>query len=70
MLRIASSAIEGGWIIESQRESHVKLIHPKIKGIIIYPNHGSKELGKGIEKKIKKQAGLWTYHLLHEKSGS
>jgi mRNA interferase HicA len=25
---------------------------------IIVPNHGSKEIGKGLEKKIKKQAGL------------
>jgi len=55
LLRQLSKA---GWTIESQRGSHVKLIHPKIKGIIIFPNHGSKELGKGLEKKIKKQAGL------------
>ena len=49
-----------GWTIVSQRVSHVKLnvpSHPE-KGIIIFPNHGSAELGKGLELKIKKQAGL------------
>ena len=47
-----------GRLIESQRGSHVKLSHPTMKGMIIFPDHGSKELGKGLEKKIKKQAGL------------
>jgi predicted RNA binding protein YcfA (HicA-like mRNA interferase family) len=28
------------------------------KGIIIFPNHGSDELGKGLEKKILKQLGI------------
>lgn len=55
LLRILQRA---GWRIESQRGSHVKLVHSSIKGIIIFPDHGSKELGKGLEKKIKKQAGL------------
>jgi len=26
--------------------------------VIIFPNHGSKELGRGLEKKIFKQAGI------------
>lgn len=47
-----------GWRIESQRGSHVKLAHPKIQGPIIFPNHGSKEVGKGLERKIRKLAGL------------
>jgi mRNA interferase HicA len=25
---------------------------------LVVPNHGSKEIGKGLEQKIKKQAGL------------
>lgn len=50
--------LKAGWRIESQRGSHAKLTHPNSKGIVIFPNHGSKELGKGLEKKIKKQAGL------------
>jgi predicted RNA binding protein YcfA (HicA-like mRNA interferase family) len=32
--------------------------HNVKSGIIVFPNHGSQELGKGLEKKIKKDAGL------------
>mgnify|MGYP002396123045 CR=1 FL=1 len=32
--------------------------HTEKKGIIIFPNHGSQEVGKGLEKKIKRDAGL------------
>lgn len=28
------------------------------KGTIIFPNHGSQEIGKGLEKKILKDAGI------------
>jgi predicted RNA binding protein YcfA (HicA-like mRNA interferase family) len=38
-----------GWYPESQRGSHVKLIHPNRKDFIIFPNHGSKEIGTGLE---------------------
>lgn len=47
-----------GWEVISQRGSHVKLRHPELPGIIIFPNHGSRELGKGLEGKIRKLAGL------------
>ena len=43
-----------GWYPISQKGSHVKLKHDKKKGIIIFPNHGSQELGKGLEKKYSK----------------
>ena len=33
-------------------------MHKQKKGIIIFPNHGSQELGKGLEKKIRKDAEL------------
>lgn len=36
-----------GWYPKSQRGSHIKLIHPTKKGMIIFPNHGSSEIGKG-----------------------
>jgi predicted RNA binding protein YcfA (HicA-like mRNA interferase family) len=36
----------------------VKLIHTTKTGTIILPNHGSQELGKGLEKKLFKQAGI------------
>jgi len=47
-----------GWQVVSQRGSHLKLIHNDKIGVIIFPNHGSKELGKGLEKTILKQAGI------------
>ena len=47
-----------GWKEVSQKGSHVKLKHDTIPDIIIFPNHGSQELGKGLELKIKKIAQL------------
>jgi len=47
-----------GWYPISQKGSHMKLVHPTKSGIIIFPNHGSKEIGKGLASKILKQAGL------------
>jgi len=54
-LRILQS---DGWLEISQKGSHIKLCHPKKEGIIIFPNHGSQELGKGLQKKLFKQAGI------------
>jgi predicted RNA binding protein YcfA (HicA-like mRNA interferase family) len=47
-----------GWYPVSQKGSHVKLKHETKSGTIIFPNHGSQELGKGLEKKILKDAGI------------
>jgi mRNA interferase HicA len=47
-----------GWIVVSARGSHLKMRHPPKKGIIVFPDHGSHEMGKGLEKKIFKDAGL------------
>jgi predicted RNA binding protein YcfA (HicA-like mRNA interferase family) len=47
-----------GWMEVSRRGSHVKLFHPVRKGIIIFPDHGSKELGKGLQMKIIREGGL------------
>lgn len=47
-----------GWYAVSQTGSHIKMKNDEKNGIIIFPNHGSQELGKGLEKKIKKDAGL------------
>ena len=49
---------EAGWYAHRQRGSHVIMRHPTKKGMLVVPNHGSDELGKGLEKKIRKQAGL------------
>lgn len=50
--------IKEGWHPVSQSGSHVKMKHHSKTGIIIFPNQGSQELGKGIELKILKDAGL------------
>lgn len=47
-----------GWYSVSQKGSHVKLKHRTKPGTIIFPDHGSQELGKGLERRILKDAGL------------
>ncbi|MCP4122745.1 MAG: type II toxin-antitoxin system HicA family toxin [Bacteroidetes bacterium] len=48
MLRILK---KNGWYIGSQKGSHIKLKHDIMTNTIIFPNHGSQEMGKGLEKK-------------------
>lgn len=50
--------MKDGWYVVSQAGSHVKLKHDQKAGIIIFPNHGSQEPGKGLENKLRKDAGL------------
>ncbi|MFA5818085.1 MAG: type II toxin-antitoxin system HicA family toxin [Bacteroidales bacterium] len=50
--------IKDGWYPVSQKGSHVKMRHDKKAGTIIFPNHGSQEVGKGLVKKILKNSGL------------
>lgn len=47
-----------GWYSKTQKGSHIKLVHDTKRGIIIFPNHGSQEIGKGLERKLFKQAGI------------
>lgn len=47
-----------GWVVVAQNDSHMKLTHPTKKGIVIFPNHGSDELGKGLEMKLQKDAQI------------
>ena len=49
---------KNGWYPVSQKGSHMKLKHETKPGTIIFPNHGSQEVGKGLEKKILKDAGI------------
>lgn len=49
---------KAGWYSVSQKGSHVKMKHDLIDGIIIFPDHGSQELGKGLQRKLFKQAGI------------
>ena len=55
LLRLLKKA---GWMEVSQKGSHIKMKHDSISNTIIFPNHGSQELGKGLELKIKKIARL------------
>ena len=47
-----------GWYPVSQKGSHIKMKHDLKPGMIIFPNHGSQEVEKGLEKKILKDAGI------------
>lgn len=47
-----------GWYPISQKGSHVKMRHYKKPGTVIFPNHGSQEIGKGMENRILKDAGI------------
>lgn len=47
-----------GWHAVGQTGSHIKMKHQTKEGMLIFPNHGSQELGKGLESKLRKQAGL------------
>jgi predicted RNA binding protein YcfA (HicA-like mRNA interferase family) len=47
-----------GWYVTRQTGSHMIMEHPSKKGQIVGPFHGSQEVGKGLEKKIKKDAGI------------
>lgn len=47
-----------GWFVVSQKGSHLKLKHHIKTNMVIFPHHGSQEMGKGMENKIRKDAGL------------
>lgn len=47
-----------GWFTVTQTGSHLKMIHPIKNGFIMVPFHGSQEMGKGLEKKLLKKAGI------------
>ena len=49
---------DDGWYSVSQKGSHIKMKHDEKIGVIIFPNHGSKDLGKGLEKSLFKKAGI------------
>ena len=52
-----------GWITHrTGKGSHKILVHPNKKGIeIVFPDHGTAEMAKGLASKILKQAGLKGY---------
>lgn len=47
------------WLVSSiSKRFSLKMRHKVKFGTIIFPNHGSNEVGTGLEKKLLKQAGL------------
>jgi predicted RNA binding protein YcfA (HicA-like mRNA interferase family) len=49
---------QNGWFVVRQSGSHVMMQHPDKPIQLTVPNHGSKEIGKGLQQKILKQAGI------------
>jgi len=50
---------KSGWFEVRQTGSHMMMQHPNKPSIqLTVPNHGNKEIGKGLQQKILKQAGL------------
>jgi mRNA interferase HicA len=47
-----------GWFVIRQTGSHMIMEHSTKKGQIVCPYHGANEIGKGLERKIKKDAGI------------
>ena len=50
--------IEDGWFLLRHGANHDIYQHPTKEGIVIVPRHGAREIRKGTENKILKQAGL------------
>ncbi|MEO6978808.1 MAG: type II toxin-antitoxin system HicA family toxin [Mucilaginibacter sp.] len=50
--------LKDGWYVIRQEGSHKIMAHPVKKGSFPFPDHGSKEIGKGLAAKILKQAGI------------
>ncbi|KAA8474924.1 putative RNA binding protein YcfA (HicA-like mRNA interferase family) [Arcticibacter tournemirensis] len=51
--------LRDGWYEERRAKgSHMVLKHPRKSGIVIFPTHGSAEVGKGLAAKILKDAGI------------
>jgi len=50
--------LKAGWYEVRQSGSHKILIHDEHTNTIVFPYHGSKEIGKGLENGLLKQAGL------------
>ena len=55
---IEKLVVNKGWYEIRQRGSHRIYKHAEIKGIVVIPFHGSKDLPKGTERSILKKAGL------------
>jgi predicted RNA binding protein YcfA (HicA-like mRNA interferase family) len=48
---------QNGWYVVRQSGSHMILRHPSQSNQIVFPNHPSQEIGKGLASKILKKSG-------------
>jgi len=56
LIRILS---RNGWVEIRQTGSHIIMVHPNdLNNPIVVPDHGNKEIGKGLQSKILKKAGI------------
>jgi predicted RNA binding protein YcfA (HicA-like mRNA interferase family) len=46
-----------GWVLDRVRGSHHVFTHPSLPGIVVVP-HPKKDLGVGLVKAIRQQAGI------------
>lgn len=56
--QVLKLAKEKGWIVKSQKGSHIKLLNEETNKICIVPYHGTKEIPPGTLNNILKQLGL------------
>jgi predicted RNA binding protein YcfA (HicA-like mRNA interferase family) len=49
---------DNGWVIKTQKGSHMQFVHPSKSGKITVAFHGKKEIPPGTLHAILKQAGL------------
>lgn len=47
-----------GWYVVRQNGSHMIMKHDLRNDDLVFPYHGSKEMNTGLERKLRKQAGI------------
>lgn len=57
LLRLLKS---DGWFVTRQEGSHMMMRHPVKNGCLVVPNHGSKEVKKGLLVALLKKADVKT----------
>jgi len=56
--KLIKALAKDGWVIKSQKGSHVKLIKPGVKFPLLIPVHGKASIPKGTLASILKDAGI------------
>lgn len=57
--RLCEILVKRGWQLIRVQSSHFIYVHPdRPDGLVSVPVHGNKDLGKGLQRTLMKQAGL------------